>query len=186
MSTPQTKNVFWSFSTIQSISEKISHSEPLSWKETILWNYYKITDHPRPRGNVKIVASAAELDAIIDTNKPVAVAFTAPYKYTCEHLKKKIREIAPYFDDAEFVEVDCSLTPKICYERNIVSVPAIDVFYKPPGETRTKRFRYGYSYSVYGFHTFLKEYNLRDINSPSVFSIMASKLDSLKNLQSKS
>jgi len=76
------------------------------------------------------------------------------------------------------VEVDCSITPKVCYERNIVSVPAIDVFYKPLGTTKVYRYRYSYSYSVYGFSCFLKDYGFR--NPHSIYSDIGQRLDDLQ------
>ena len=185
MSTQQEKDVFWSFSTIQNIKKKLELNEPLEWREFILWKYYQVTDHPIPRGNVTVIQSEEHFDEIINEGKPVAAAFTAPYKYTCEYLKKKIREMAPHFkDDANFVEVDCSITPKLCYERNIISVPAIDVFYKPIGKEKTYRYRYSYSYSVYGFGCFLKDYGFRNPNS--IYSDVARKLDELQKKFSNS
>lgn len=125
-------------------------------------------------------------DEILNQEKPVAVAFTAPYKNNCEHLKKKIREMAPYFEkEANFVEVDCSITPNICYERNLISVPALDVFYKPnKNNEKIYRYRYSYSHSVYGFHSFLKDYGLSSYDhSPSIFRMMAKKLETIHKQQ---
>ncbi|KAG2381722.1 hypothetical protein C9374_006106 [Naegleria lovaniensis] len=180
----QQKTPFWSFSTIQAISEKIDHHQGLTWKEFALWKFYELTDHPKPRGNVIVAKSMEHFDEILNQEKPVAVAFTAPYKNNCEHLKKKIREMAPYFEEANFVEVDCSITPNICYQKNLVSVPAMDVFYKPDkNNDKVYRYRYSYSHSVYGFQSFLKDYGLSSYHSPSIFHRMVKKLEAINHQQ---
>ncbi|KAL9643497.1 hypothetical protein ABK040_010111 [Willaertia magna] len=174
------KDFAWSYSGILDIKRKLERKEELTWKEYLFYKYHAITSHPKPRGNVTVIESESHFDEIVDQGKPVFVLFVTPYKYTCEHFKKKIREIAPHFpNDANFVEVDCSITPSVCYSKSTASIPSMDVYYRPNLKVKAKKFRFSYSYTSYGVSSFLRDYNLTTSNDYSIYELMKKKLDHL-------
>eukprot|EP01080_Neovahlkampfia_damariscottae_P012230 gene12230-5816_t len=140
------------FNDLLKVKKKKENGEKLTLEEKLFLSWHRITDYPKQRGNVTLFKSEEQLNEILLKGKPVFVAYLIPKPYDYPtYLKRRLRTLAPYFkEDAEFVEVDCSLHANFCSTNAFAGVPSMDVFYLSKKQQRIsdskkpKRYRFDY------------------------------------------
>jgi thioredoxin 1 len=71
--------------------------------------------------------NTAEFDALLAENKTVLVDFFATWCGPCKMLAPVLEEVAPEFDDVEFVKVDVDECPELAQRYGVAVIPTLFV-----------------------------------------------------------
>ena len=71
--------------------------------------------------------NTAEFDALLAENKTVLVDFFATWCGPCKMLAPVLEEVAPEFDDVEFVKVDVDECPELAQRYGVDVIPTLFV-----------------------------------------------------------